>query len=187
MECAIVLNVRALDLDAFERNMALLKPFYYDLRYAFSSVNTGLSCPLADPALRSSLLPASPRENMVVGLNLLRLIAQNQIAAFHSALELVSPELMLSDPFIRYPVAMEQWFMEGAYNKIFKNRDALPAPEYGVLLDTLVTTARHAIASCSERAYSSLSMADAAKLLNIASEQELLLFIQEVRTLRLSN
>jgi 26S proteasome regulatory subunit N12 len=51
------------------------------------------------------------------GLNLLRLLVQNRIAEFHTELELVGPEAQQA-PSVRQPVQLEQWLMEGAYNKV---------------------------------------------------------------------
>lgn len=49
-------------------------------------------------------------------------------------------------------------------------------PEYNIFLDQLVSTVRNEIASCSEKAYSSLPLSDAAVLLFFQSRQELLDF-----------
>lgn len=48
--------------------------------------------------------------------------------------------------------------------------------EYSIFLDQLVSTVRNEIASCSEKAYSSLPLSDAAVLLFFQNRQELLGF-----------
>jgi len=78
---------------------------------------------------------------MLVGLNLMRLLSQNRIAEFHTELELLPPAL-LENPFIRHPISIEQWLMEGSYNKVFKGRAQTPAPEYALFMDTLIDTMR---------------------------------------------
>lgn len=40
-----------------------------------------------------ALLPRSHQENLIVGLDLLRLLVQNRIAEFHTELELLSEEV----------------------------------------------------------------------------------------------
>ncbi len=40
-----------------------------------------------------ALLPPSQQENLIVGLDLLRLLVQNRIAEFHTELELLSPQV----------------------------------------------------------------------------------------------
>lgn len=49
-------------------------------------------------------------------------------------------------------------------------------PEYSIFLDQLVLTVRNEIASCSEKAYSSLPLRDAAVLLFFQDRQDLLDF-----------
>jgi 26S proteasome regulatory subunit N12 len=49
-------------------------------------------------------------------------------------------------------------------------------PEYSTFLDQLVQTVRNEIASCSEKAYTSLPLSDAAVLLFFQNRQELLDF-----------
>ncbi len=43
--------------------------------------------------LRRALLPPSGQANIIVGLDLLRLLVQNRIAEFHTELELLPPEV----------------------------------------------------------------------------------------------
>jgi 26S proteasome regulatory subunit N12 len=38
------------------------------------------------------VLPPSQHQDVITGLNLLRLLAQNRVAEFHTELELVSPQ-----------------------------------------------------------------------------------------------
>lgn len=40
-----------------------------------------------------ALLPPSPQQPLLQGLDLLRLLVQNRIAEFHTELELISPEV----------------------------------------------------------------------------------------------
>ena len=83
-----------------------------------------------------SLLPPSENRFPILGLNLLRLLAQNSIADFHSQLvqsrskhslcvtgfdirysqETMSPEALESAP-VQFPVSLEQNMMEGSYTK----------------------------------------------------------------------
>ncbi|KAB7494850.1 26S proteasome non-ATPase regulatory subunit 8, partial [Armadillidium nasatum] len=45
------------------------------------------------------------------------LLAQNKVGEFHTALEHLPPSIVSENVYIRHPVAMEQYLMEGAYNK----------------------------------------------------------------------
>lgn len=55
----------------------------------------------------------------LLGLNLLFLLSQNRVSEFHTELELLPQEIIHQNEFIRQPLALEQYLMEGSYNKIF--------------------------------------------------------------------
>lgn len=115
------------------------------------------------------------------GLNLLRLLAQNRIAEFHTELERLDnvEELVHHNPYIRHSTQLEQWLMEGSYSKVWNARTKVPSPEYGFFMDMLMGTIRNEIASCEEKAYSSLPLADAATLLFYKTPEEVVQFAQE--------
>lgn len=54
----------------------------------------------------------------LLGLDLLCLLAQNKVGEFHTALEHLPAGVVSDNVYIRHPVAMEQYLMEGAYNKV---------------------------------------------------------------------
>jgi 26S proteasome regulatory subunit N12 len=92
----------------------------------------------------SSILPHSDREYPIRGLNLIRLLIQNRIADFHTTLEslpLPADEL-IANPFIRHPVNLERWLMEGSYSKVWNAREEAPAEEYKFFVDSLMGTIR---------------------------------------------
>ena len=95
-EAGAFLSIRATDIPSFERHVAQLKVYYTDC---------------------AGLLPQSPKQLPILGLNLLRLLAQNRIAEFHTELELIPIE-MHSNLFVKHPVTLEQYLMEGSYNKV---------------------------------------------------------------------
>lgn len=64
-------------------------------------------------------LPESAFMYQLLGLNLLFLLSQNRVAEFHTELERLSVDVIRADPYIRHPLALEQYLMEGSYNKIF--------------------------------------------------------------------
>lgn len=89
--------------------MAQLKTYYFD--YA-------------------SALEESPFMYELLGLNLLCLLSQNRIAEFHMELERLATNQLHDSIYIRYPVQLEQYLMEGAYNKVFLSKGNVPAPTY---------------------------------------------------------
>jgi hypothetical protein len=93
--------------------------------------------------MRSSILPPSPREYPILGLNLIRLLTLNRIADFHTLLEsLPSKDLLHENKFIRHPVDLERRLMEGSYSKVWNARDEAPAEEYKFFVDSLMGTIR---------------------------------------------
>ncbi|CAG8553979.1 6822_t:CDS:2 [Funneliformis mosseae] len=159
LEIGAYWSVRAKDIPSFERYIAQLNTYYTDY---------------------SSLLPPSQSMYPLTGLNLLRLLSQNRIAEFHTALENIEPEQLLENIYIKHPVHLEQYLMEGSYNKVWNSRNEVPAPEYLFFIDILMGTIRSEIASCSEKAYSNLPLADAATLLFFKNNtNELLSFARD--------
>lgn len=160
LEIGAFWSIRAKDVPAFDRYFSQLHTFYTDYR---------------------SSLPPSKREFPLRGLNLIRLLIQNRIADFHTTLEslpLPADEINLN-PYIRHPVNLERWLMEGSYSKVWNAREEAPAEEYKFFVDSLMGTIRNEIASCEEVAYESLPIKDVATLLFFSSQSELLKYAQE--------
>ena len=91
----------------------------------------------------SSVLPPSPREYPIQGLNLIRLLTQNRIADFHTTLESLPSESPHDNPFLKHPVDLERWLMEGSYSKVWSARNEAPAEEYKFFVDSLMGTIRY--------------------------------------------
>ncbi|KAJ7499066.1 SAC3/GANP/Nin1/mts3/eIF-3 p25 family-domain-containing protein [Mycena latifolia] len=149
LEIGAFWSIRTQDVPSFDRYFSQLQTFYTDY----------------------TNLPPSQNEYPVRGLHLIRLLTQNRIADFHTALESL-PAAAVESPYIAHPVNLERWLMEGSYAKT-------PATEYGYFVDSLMGTIRNEIASCEETAYESLPLKDAATLLFFNSQSDLLVFAQE--------
>lgn len=91
----------------------------------------------------SESLPPSKREYPIRGLNLIRLLTQNRIADFHTTLESIDSDIINDNPFIRHPVNLERWLMEGSYSKVWNAREEAPAEEYKFFVDSLMGTIRY--------------------------------------------
>jgi 26S proteasome regulatory subunit N12 len=72
--------------------------------------------------------------------------------------------------------------MEGAYNKVLRARAEVPSETYTFFMDTLMETVRDEIADCIEKAYGSLSLSEAQKLLGILNSNDVLSYAKEVCT-----
>ena len=82
LEYGALLSIKAMDIPSFERYVAQLKVYYTDC---------------------AAHLPESERQYPILGLNLLRLLAQNRIAEFHTELEQVPMALQQSNSYIKFP------------------------------------------------------------------------------------
>jgi len=151
-ELAVYLAVRQKDVNAFERYVAQLKPFYFDY---------------------GQVLPESERKWPILGLELLGLLALHPTAAFHTELEFIPVAVQEDNIYIKFPIQLEQALMEGCYNKVLSARKFIPLPHYSFFMDMLNETVRNKISDCVEASYQSLPVADACKLLMIDSQDKL--------------
>ncbi|OSD04380.1 hypothetical protein PYCCODRAFT_1433765 [Trametes coccinea BRFM310] len=160
LEVGAFWSIRTKDIPSFDRYFSQLQTFYNDY---------------------SSVLPPSPREYPLRGLNLIRLLTQNRIADFHTTLESLPlrADALTGNPYIAHPINLEQWLMEGSYSKVWNAREEAPAEEYKFFVDSLMGTIRNEIASCEEAAYDSLPLKDAATLLFFKNQSEVIAFAQE--------
>jgi 26S proteasome regulatory subunit N12 len=114
LEIGAVVSVHLNDEEAFNRYYSQLQPFY------------------SDPVLNQ--VP-SKNKNKIVGLYLLHLLTKNSTAEFHTALEHL--EGYEDDVFVRYPVMLERWLMEGSYDKVWQATKSshVPSEEYAKFSD----------------------------------------------------
>lgn len=158
LEIGAFWSIRSKDVPSFDRYFSLLQTFYKDY---------------------SHVLPPSPREYAFQGLNLIRLLTQNRIADFHTTLESLPADALHDNPYLKHPVNLERWLMEGSYSKVWSARNEAPAEEYKYFVDSLMGTIRNEIASCEEAAYNTLPIKDACTLLFFTNRSDLLLFAQQ--------
>jgi len=137
------------DIPMFERYIAQLQTYYYDY-----------SSKMTDSVYKCQLL----------GLNLMCLLSQNRVAEFHTELERL-PSKELNDIYIKTPISLEQYIMEGSYNKVLLLKENVPAESFGFFFDILLVTVRNEIASCLEKAYKEISCRDAARMLNLPESE----------------
>lgn len=86
------------------------------------------------------------------------------ILEINQELELLPPDVIQSNPFISHPVLLEQYLMEGSYNKVFLGKTQVPSPYYTFFVDILLNTIRNEIASCREKAFNSIAVVDSVRL-----------------------
>lgn len=169
LELGAFLSIRLRDTDAFTRYYQQLQPFY------------ALPAPKSSGSKRAK----HGNESKVTGLYLLLLLSVGDYAGFHTLLEGLESseegkEAVEKDEFVRYPVRLEQALMEGSYDKVWSEMksERVPSEEFAIFSEVLINTIRSEIASCSERAYPSLPIANAKNLLFLDSEGAVVQFAQ---------
>ncbi|XP_014092802.2 26S proteasome non-ATPase regulatory subunit 8 [Bactrocera oleae] len=158
LEIAVEYSVANKDIPAYERYMSQLKCYYYDYKQKIGE-----------------------SENMykLLGINLLYLLSVNRVSEFHTELELLSADTIQNNKYIRPILALEQYIMEGRYNKIFQAKSSAPSEIYNHFMDILLNTVRDEIGACIEKSYEKISAKEAAKRLNLNSLEEVKTFGQK--------
>merc|ERR1711994_835593 len=151
LEIGVEYSVAREDVGAFERYMAMLKTYYMD--YA-------------------DKLEESPKKYELLGLNLLRLLSQNETAKSHTELELLDTSTIEENPYISCPVKLEQDIMEGSYRKVIDFTYNVPAKTYNFFMSILLITIREEIAKSMEAAYEEMSAKECEKMLNLKKPDE---------------
>jgi len=141
------------DINSFERYFAQLKVYYFDFGKKYN-------------------LPESSRQYCFLGLNLLRLLSKNKLADFHTELELIPIDKHQHDIFVKFPVELEQFMMEGAYNKVL-HQQQVPSDMYQVFMSNLIETVLNEVADCVEKSYDHLNVSDAQKLFGFLDENKM--------------
>lgn len=157
LEIGALWSIENRDIPSFQRYMAQLKCYYFD--YA-------------------TLLPDSAYKYQILGLNLLCLLAENRLAEFHTELEQLPVE-ELKNIYIKHPISLEQFLMEGSFHKVLLLKGNVPAHNYDFFMDILIGTIRNEIASCVEKAYERISVAEAVKVLVLDSQDQLDDYVKE--------
>jgi 26S proteasome regulatory subunit N12 len=155
-EYACFLSVEKEDIEGFERNFTIVKTYYDEF---------------------STILPESQKKYSLIGLYLMYLLSFNKISEYHTEIELLPYEELNNNVFIRVPVSLEQYFVEGSYGKILTSKQNIPLQAYQVFVDKFTDAIRYEIARSAERAYESLSLQALGKMLMIENPADLQSFI----------
>ncbi|VDN02192.1 unnamed protein product [Thelazia callipaeda] len=118
----------------------------------------------------------SPNKYLMIGLNLMYLLATNQHAQFHMLLEQIDQNIQQNNPYISTPVKLEQSLMEGVYNKVILTEKNIPSPYYALFIRMSMDAVRNEIASCIECSFTKVSQKDAAQLLLFNTVNEVIPF-----------
>jgi 26S proteasome regulatory subunit N12 len=149
-EHAVILAIKSSDKEAFQRFLGSLRPYY-----------TGFGPAVSESAFKSP----------IAGLHLLFLLVENQLAEFHSELELLS-EQQQRDPAISFCTQLERHLMIGSYDEVMQAAAAPPVEYYSFFLTSLLETVRLNICECVLAAYHSLTPRAAMQMLMFTSLEE---------------
>uniref|UniRef100_A0A8D1EDN6 CSN8/PSMD8/EIF3K domain-containing protein n=1 Tax=Sus scrofa TaxID=9823 RepID=A0A8D1EDN6_PIG len=103
--------------------------------------------------------------HQLLGLNLVFLLSQHQVAEFHTELEWPPAKDIQTNVYIKQPVSLEQYLMEGSYNKVFLAKGNIPVESCTFFIDILFDTIRDEIAGCIEKAYEKILFTEATRIL----------------------
>jgi len=103
-EYATFIAVEKEDIVGFERSFTIVKTYYDEFQH---------------------ILPESQKKYSILGLYLLYLLSFNKISEYHTEIELI-PYSELNNVFIKVPVSLEVYFVEGSYNKILSSKQNVP-------------------------------------------------------------
>ena len=121
LEAGALISIRLQNPDAFTRYYQQLQPFYE-----------------LPPSSYPHSLSKHGQRSKVTGLYLLLLLTKGDYAGFHTLLEGLEVEAqgkgLEGDVFLQYPVQLEQWLMEGSYDRVWgaTKREGVPSEEFGV-------------------------------------------------------
>ena len=133
-------SIKSGDVTSFEMYIAQLKTYYFDLGEGARPAAAGGG---SARALRARAgVPESPFMYELLGANLLCLLSSNLIAEFHMELERFTAEEIHTNVYLKHPVTLEQFIMEGAYNKVFLSKSNVPSDLFVFFVDILMETVR---------------------------------------------
>jgi hypothetical protein len=130
LELGALISIRLQDPAAFTRYFQQLQPFY-------SASDAGRAHHSHTSSSHSS------QRSKITGLYLLLLLSQGDYAGFHTLLEVLEVgggnggKALEEDEFIRYPMQLEQWLMEGSYDRVWHETksERVPSEEFAIFSD----------------------------------------------------
>jgi hypothetical protein len=122
--------------------------------------------------------PMSTSEPIILALNLMRLLANNDIGALHAELELL-PEAVRGSSPVKYAMELERLMLEGNYHRVRVAAANAPDPSFQFFVRLLVPTIRREVAASVTAAYDSISKQTLTQMLLLDSPAELDAIVQQ--------
>ncbi|CAA15600.1 hypothetical protein PFAG_00435 [Plasmodium falciparum Santa Lucia] len=155
LEKGVIISIRNKDIKSFNIYIAQLFIYYFDYK---------------------DILPKSKKQNAIVGLYLLYLLASNSIGDFHMTLEILPLEDH-NDIYIKYVLNVEQNIMDGFFHHVLTKKENIPLYLYESFMDKLYTTIRFKLIDCIFASTNSIHLLYACELLKLSNQQNLNDFI----------
>jgi len=136
LELGALISIRLQDPAAFTRYFQQLQPFY-SAADAVAAQNHGGKGGGQHDAGKNE-------RSKITGLYLLLQLSQGDYAGFHTLLESLEVnggnaggKALEEDEFIRYPMQLEQWLMEGSYDRVWTETksERVPSEEFAIFSD----------------------------------------------------
>lgn len=168
LEIGALTSINLEEFEKFENYLQQLRVFY------FNSVN-------------NEQLSKSINKNKLISLYLLLLLSKGDIVKFHTEYEFLNVHLknIDNDIYISYPIKLENWLLEGYYNKAMelilnnKSEEKLKLKEFNIFNKTLQLAIRTEISRLIEKTYKELPILNAKNLLFLNNEKDVEYFINE--------
>ena len=90
-----------------------------------------------------------------------------RISQYHTEIELISQDDLENNIYIKVPVSLETYFVQGSYSKILTTKYNMPLMAYHFFIDKFADAIRYEIARSAERSYESLKLTDMEKMFMI--------------------
>lgn len=168
LEIGALSSINLQDFDKFENYLQQLKVFY------FNTVN-------------NEQLSKSVNKSKLISLYLLLLLSKGDVVKFHTELEFLGNHLknIENDLYLNYPIKIENWLLEGYYDKAWElissknSEEKIKLKEFNIFNDTLLLAIRYEISRSIEKTYKKLPFSNAKYLLFLNSEKEVETFAKE--------
>jgi len=168
LEIGALSSINLQDFDSFENYLQQLKVFY------FNTIN-------------NEQLSKSVNKSKLISLYLLLLLSKGDVVKFHTELEFLGNHLknMENDLYLSYPIKIENWLLEGYYDKAWElisnknSEEKIKLKEFNIFNDTLLLAIRFEIARSIAKTYKNLPFSNAKYLLFLNNEKEVEIFAKE--------
>jgi len=156
LEMGATASISSKNFDLFERVFQQLKQFYASKELKKQSTN----------------------RQYLQGLYLMYLLVKNKPETFHTEIEQLEFE-DLENKFIKLPINVDEYLMDGRYNKVLSLMNKLPDQNFAMFLAEMENTIRNEIAASLQLIHDSMPVKNAIQILHLSDNKGLQTYITE--------